>query len=387
MILRSITSCLNFEDGVDIDRFFDKSKLIFKQEGFVVRTNRLCLPPLEHITAKSVVDWATKICDRNDVRWMCAPFDLINSIDHKEIKRCAFRLLNNYPNLFVNFILGENYNLNWPATLVAGKLVKLVSTISTSGYDNFRFGVSFNCPANSPFFPFTHQSGPSGFSIACEFVPEFIRIINEVGSSDQQSLKEHLIDMMVKELKSINEAAIVVENNTGFKFYGIDASLAPYPDKDINSVGNLIETLGVESFGGAGTLYFTSYLTDIIKEAIKISGVSSIGFNGVMYSVLEDSILSKNDRANNYSIDTLTALASVCGCGIDMVPIPGKIFVEEIASIMLDIGALSCKLHKPLGVRLLPVPMRSENQLTQYNFDFLCNTRIKKIKNLCCIQR
>jgi uncharacterized protein (UPF0210 family) len=379
MYLRTITACLNGKHPVH-KGFFKDSVSILEQYGIEVRTKRICLPFLDHTTARSVIEVTQKICLDNDVRWICAPFDLLNCNRHDEIVGYALKILNYYDNVFVNFVLGNSDGVTLSGALAAAQTVKLVSNISNTGYDNFRFGTSFNCKANGPFFPFTYQDGENGFSFACELVPILFNVINEYKDLDRTSLKDKIISVMASELLELNDVAELIETLTGFKFYGIDASIAPYPDSDDNSVAGLIELLGVDTFGGFGTLHFTSYLTDIIRQAVK--DIKTVGFNGVMYSVLEDSVLSKNDRSNNYSIDSLMAYATVCGCGIDMVPIPGEVFEGEIASLMVDVGTMAAKLNKPLGVRLLPVPNGKVNQFTLYNYDFLCNTRIQNIKNL-----
>jgi uncharacterized protein len=64
-----------------------------------------------------------------------------------------------------------------------------------------------------------------------------------------------------------------------------------------------------------------------------------------------------------------------------MVPIPGDVFEEEIASLIVDVAGLSTALKKPLGVRLLPIPMRQENEFTDFSHDFLFNSRIKGVHN------
>jgi hypothetical protein len=43
---------------------------------------------------------------------------------------------------------------------------------------------------------------------------------------------------------------------------------------------------------------------------------------------------------------------------------------------MLDIAAMSLSLKKPLGIRLLPIPGKSPNEFTQFNLDFLCDSRV-----------
>jgi uncharacterized protein (UPF0210 family) len=95
-----------------------------------------------------------------------------------------------------------------------------------------------------------------------------------------------------------------------------------------------------------------------------------------MYSLAEDDYLAQANSRRCLTLDALVALSAVCGCGLDMVPIPGTSFPEEVAALILDIAALSCTLRKPLGVRLLPIPNRAANEFTQFNLDFLCDTRI-----------
>ena len=56
---------------------------------------------------------------------------------------------------------------------------------------------------------------------------------------------------------------------------------------------------------------------------------------------------------------------------------------EEIESIILDIASISSRLNKQLGVRLLPIPNKVENEfLTEFDMDFISNTRILDIKTL-----
>ena len=69
-----------------------------------------------------------------------------------------------------------------------------------------------------------------------------------------------------------------------------------------------------------------------IKNIINESKIKSIGFNGVMFSLLEDYLLSKNNNKREFSIDSLISYSTVCGCGLDMIPLPGDIFEEEIIS-------------------------------------------------------
>ena len=91
---------------------------------------------------------------------------------------------------------------------------------------------------------------------------------------------------------------------------------------------------------------------------------------------LEDPVLAAANNRRRISIDVLLALCTVCACGLDMIPVPGVSFPEEISALMLDAAALSCALDKPLGARLLPIPDGRVNDFTKLNLDFLCDSRI-----------
>ena len=74
----------------------------------------------------------------------------------------------------------------------------------------------------------------------------------------------------------------------------------------------------------------------------------------------------------------------MCGCGLDMLPVPGNVLPEEMASIILDLAATASRLDKPLGFRVLPIPNKQVNESTEFDMDFLTNTRVLGVKNLAC---
>ena len=208
------------------------------------------------------------------------------------------------------------------------------------------------------FFPFSYHNGEGdSFSIALETVDLFIDVIERHINDGIEIVRDELVDLLSKELLQVNELAVKIENQTGLHFKGIDASLAPFPNGK-SSVGRILELLGVDDFGSSNTLFFTSFLTNIIKNALGRSGVRHVGFNGVMYSLLEDDCLALRAKQKNFSLDSLILYSSLCGCGVDMVPVPGDILQEEISGMIMDIAGMAITLKKPLGLRILPVPAR-----------------------------
>ena len=395
MVIRSISLSTNankvdkLKKEREINNFFNIADKHFKKTDFSVRTKRLNLTPLsinrelEGSDIIGTIKWLTNFISKNEIRWLSAPF-YIQKDKILDINKIVLEILKRYENVFVNYILAQNNEINMYGIYHAARLVKSISKISNNGFENFRFGALFNCEPNGPYFPFTYHKGKSGFSIALELIPKFQEIVSNSSNKDIEIIRDNIIIGLNPILSEINEICTEISNSSGIEYYGIDCSLAPFPDNDNGSIVNLIEKLGLDGFGGPGTLFFTSYLTNIIKNLILESNIKSIGFNGVMFSLLEDNLLSQKNNKREFSIDSLMAYSTVCGCGLDMVPIPGDVFDDEIASIMLDIASISCVLKKPLGVRLLPIPLRKANEYTDFNHDFLYNTRVLDITNRSC---
>jgi len=154
-------------------------------------------------------------------------------------------------------------------------------------------------------------------------------------------------------------------------FKGFDFSLAPFPE-DWCSLASAIEHLGVEKIGLLGSLSGAA----ILAEALDSGSWLKAGFNGLMFPVLEDSTLAERSLEGSFSVKDLLMYSAVCGTGLDTVPLPGDISDEAIASLLMDIAALSLRLDKPLTARLMPVPGLNCGDLTQYDFDFFKNGKI-----------
>lgn len=397
MDLRAITIGVPMSQVADATRLYDRlhpllggAKQSFAMKDIAIRTFRINLTPIAvesdgKINAQKIygeVERFSKLSDALGVRWFNVPFNLVNadaSVAH-QLCDMAFNVLKRFPKTFINLIVAEGGAINFNSISAASALIKSVSRLDKSGYNNFRVAVSAGGRPDSPFFPSTFSSDSLGFSIALEMTRTFIAVVNSAKSKALADIRATLIADIAPPLREIQSVAKSIAEAHGIEFKGMDISLAPYPEEN-NSVAQLVELLGVEQQGGNGTLLVTAFLTDVLHTLIKEAGVKAVGFNGVMYSLLEDEFMGKRNRVL-YSIDSLISYSAVCGCGLDMVPLPGDVFEEEIASMISDIAALSMALGKPLMARLLPIPLRHENEFTGFNMDFLVNTRVMNIKNI-----
>ena len=361
--------------------FFNRVEEEVSSAGFGLRTRRLLLPHLPWHSSRdrqdslAVIDRTSEFCSEIGIRWFCAPFR-IGDTDTAGLTRLGVRVLSRHSNAFVNMDFTDHAGARAKTFLQAADFIRAVSVLSPDGIENFRCGVSFHCGAGGPFFPFSHHAGRNGFSLAPEALPPLVETAESEGRPPE-TLLPRLGNRLAAFAARLQRTGLAVEAATGMEFKGLDMALAPHPEDPRNSVAHLIECIGAERFGGRGTAFLTSCLTNLVGRSIQAGGVRPIGFNGVMYSVLEDPRLSfLNAEGPGLSLDALLAYSTLCACGIDMVPLPGDVSRSVLASILLDVAAVSRRYQKPLGVRLLPIPGKKAGELTSFEHDFLCNTRI-----------
>jgi len=114
-------------------------------------------------------------------------------------------------------------------------------------------------------------------------------------------------------------------------------------------------------------------LVTTVLKSLKIKGC---GYSGLMLPILEDFGLAKRTNAGLFNIDNILAYSSICGTGLDCIPLPGDISLKKISAILLDVASLSIKLNKPLSARLLPVPNKKAGQMTNFKSPYLIDCRI-----------
>ena len=395
--LRSITytvdiekiSKIEYQQKVQKDLLFIKQK--FNDENIFIRTLRFNILKIsqkerldQHVFLKKV-EILNEFSNKIGIRWFNISFDLLNQDKKNVVNICnlGYEIIKRYSNSFINFIVGDNENVNPFAALISSKTILDISKLSFNGYDNFRVGVSLNPSNNTPFFPFSYAEKDLNFSLAVEITERVIDCIksNKKSVSDLDQLKKIIFNDLSPFVIFLDEISKKLSSEIRVNYGGQDLSLAPFPEDEI-SVIEILHLLCIDDIGSNGTLFYTSYLTSIIKSLTKQNNAKSAGFNGVMYSLLEDHLMCKSNDKKLLSIDKIIGYSTLCGCGLDMVPLPGNLLIEELASIVLDVAATSIKLDKPLGFRVLPIPNKHSNEFTEFDMDFLTNTRVMDLKQL-----
>ncbi|WP_373777577.1 DUF711 family protein [Glaesserella sp.] len=280
-------------------------------------------------------------------------------------------------NACVNVELDKNGILDNTLIMQSAATVKRIAEITPRGEGNFNFTVNFNCKPFIPYFPAGYHLSdvPNSFVIGFETPDLLVKVLKNVPKSDHNSYFNTCYHAMSQALQYHVDEVLAAVNGiqlTGnFQFAGIDSSAAP--SKNCASITELYEVMGVPFFGAAGTVEVSALLTRVFKS---IQNVPLVGFSGLMLAVVEDLGLAKGSESYQYDVRALLTNSAVCGIGLDTVPIPGNVTAEQIAALMRDSGTMAFRLNKPLTVRLFPVPNREAGEMTYFESDDLCNSRI-----------
>jgi len=93
-----------------------------------------------------------------------------------------------------------------------------------------------------------------------------------------------------------------------------------------------------------------------------------------MLPVLEDTTLAA--RTSLFTLHSLLLYSTVCGTGLDTVPLPGDTSADALAAILLDLATLAAKLGKPLTARLMPIPGSCAGDETHFDFEYFAGARV-----------
>jgi uncharacterized protein (UPF0210 family) len=254
-------------------------------------------------------------------------------------------------------------------------VIKQTADITPDGFTNLRFAALANVPPGSPFLPAAYhkKNGVPSFAIAIEAGDLAVDAVQQAASL--QDLRRIFIDTIEKQAETLALLAKKLSKKFGAAFLGIDFSLAPYPKVE-QSIGTAIELMGVPAVGGHGSLAAVAILADLLDQA----QFQKVGFNGVMLPVMEDSSLAMRVLGGDLEIKDLLLYSTVCGTGLDTIPLPGEVTQEQLYAILLDLAVLAQRLGKPLTARMMPVPGKLVGDATDFDFEYFANSRVMDLK-------
>ena len=139
----------------------------------------------------------------------------------------------------------------------------------------------------------------------------------------------------------------------GVPFGIVDLSLAPTPAVG-DSVARILEHMGLEQCGCAGTTACLAMLNDAVKKGGVMASSSVGGLSGAFIPVSEDEGMIQAVRDGSLSLEKLEAMTAVCSVGLDMIAVPGDTTAEIISGIIADEISIGVVNTKTTAVRIIP---------------------------------
>lgn len=357
--------------------FLREARSDFQNQGYEVQTLRIATQPapeylqeLSKSESLRVLSELDDFCQQQNLILSIGP--IINSDQHDpSLSDWAVELIRSTDR--INFSVGiasADAGVHSRAIRSAAETIAAIAKTSPGGEGNFRFAATANCPPGTPFFPAAwHQGGPS-FAIGLETPPLLLAAVKS--RPENVPLARYIAAAMDTALLPLQLMAEEIARRTGLSYLGIDTSPAPGPDA---SIGEVIETITGTPFGSVSTLSACANITDALKNL----QVRTCGYSGLMLPVIEDTVLARRAAEGRYGLQELLLYSSVCGTGLDVVPVPGDSSTELLALIIGDMAALSAKYQKPLSARLFPIPGKKAGDAVTFDNPFLTDSVIMRI--------
>ncbi len=366
----------------------------FNDVNIEVQTKRLCSQPIlsyeQQVYEKNLNETLTRIHDQlSIIERLIKEYEIDYFAACTVLADIQIQKYGVYEKLFLNEVpqfikrkekfftslqvASRDHGINLSALRSAAKIIKSLS--EPDPFNNLKFCVSSNVTPDTPFFPAAyHIAERPSFGLALEMADEVVSVFE-----NSKTLEEAQMNLRRKFNEIYNDLTVICEEipkKYNIEFHGIDFSPAPYPTIE-KSIGTAFEKLGYEYFGAHGSLIGVALIKNAIPRKEKV-----IGFSGFMPSVLEDFAISQSLSENKFDLDTLLLYATICGTGLDCVPLPGNITQKELFYILLDLSTISVKFDKPLTARLMPIPGRESGDEVDFDFEYFASSKVMDIRRL-----
>jgi uncharacterized protein len=378
--IRAITAGVSLGNAADprpVDEavhFLGRTRQTFVDRGYEVQTIRIATQPL----AEYVAAWnnqagikAIAALDQQAIAAgaSCSIGPVLTADEYvPDFAPWAADLVQATRNVSLSVVVATGgAGVHGRAARSAAEAIAALSRETPGGVGNFRFAASACCPPGTPFFPAAYHEGAPAFSIGLESPPLLQVAFN--GASDFDVASIALRTQMNDALRPIEAVAVEIERLTGRRYLGIDVSPAPGLDA---SIGAAIETLTGVPFGAPSTLAACATITEVLKSL----EVRTCGYSGLMLPVLEDTVLARRATERRYGVSDLLLYSSVCGTGLDVVPLPGDTTVADLTATIVDVAALAARYQKPLSARLFPAPGKRAGDIVHFDDPHLTDAAV-----------
>ena len=386
----SLLDCASDDINVLCDKIYDKitktaenlvktGEDIERQYGIPIVNKRISVTPISMVSASTKANSYVQIAKTLDKAAKNVGVNFIggfSALIQKGFTDSDRVLINSIPEALAttdivcsSVNIGSTKNgINMDGVKLLGQTIKKTAEITPDGFGCAKLVVFCNAVEDNPF-----MAG------AFHGVGEAEKVIN-VGVSGPGVVKRALEDVRGESFEVVAETI----KKTAFKvtrvgqlvareaserleipFGIVDLSLAPTPAVG-DSVGRILEEIGVGHCGGPGTTAALAMLNDAVKKGGLMASSFVGGLSGAFIPVSEDEGMIEVASNGFLTLEKLEAMTCVCSVGLDMIAVPGDTTAETLSGIIADEAAIGMINQKTTAVRLIPVPNKKVGDFVEF---------------------
>ena len=357
------------------------ARKVLQDSGYLVQSLRLATPP------PSLLERPVAPADRPELARQLEAQCFVHGLDYAALGPALPDEMTGYAvipdllaateNVFTSAVIASpETGLSLPAAHAAADVIQRASTIAPDGFANLRFAALASVLPGSPFFPAAYADrGAPAIAVATEAAELAVDALREVTSPAKA--RRRLVSMIEAHGAAFERLLQPVLTQADIRFLGIDFSLAPYPEP-VRSLGSAIEAFGPPAVGAFGSAAACAFLADCLDQA----KFRRTGFCGLFMPVLEDSILAARAASGQLTVTDLLLYSTLCGTGLDVVPLPGDVSPDALAAVLIDVGAVSLRHAKQLTARLMPLPGKAAGDDVHFDFPYFADSRVLALPNV-----
>jgi uncharacterized protein (UPF0210 family) len=353
----------------------------YQDAGYEVQTTRLATTPFAKVLRVLSVEAAVEYAKKMQTQALAHGFAYLSLgpalASHPESYDLVLPMLSATNTVFLTAeIANQTEGVMLKNVKACARIINEAATVTPDGFTNLRFSALANVAPYSPFFPAAYASeGAPAFALAIEAADLALGIFQSAHSLE--SARARLVKSLEAQALALTTIAEDLAHSFKVKFKGIDISLAPFPQVWC-SLGAALEKLGPVKLGLSGSLAAAAFLADTMDRG----QWKRTGFNGMMLPVLEDTTLADRAAGGTLTLKDLLLYSTVCGTGLDTIPLPGDASAEQLAAVLVDVAALSMRLNKPLTARLMPIPGKQAGDSIHFDFDYFADGKVMALPAL-----
>lgn len=232
-----------------------------------------------------------------------------------------------------------------------------IATKDNDSYGCVKFVAFCNAPDDNPFMAGGFHGVTEGDAVINVGVsgPGVVsRALDEARGKDFAFLCETIKRTAFKITRVGQLVAQEASHRLNVPFGIIDLSLAPTPAVG-DSVGEVLEKIGLSQVGAPGTTAALALLNDQVKKGGIMASSYVGGLSGAFIPVSEDANMISAAKSGCLTIEKLEAMTCVCSVGLDMIAIPGETSASTISGMIADESAIGMINQKTTAVRIIPV--------------------------------